>query len=292
MMKNVKQGNARPVVCLDAGHYGKYNQSPINPALYESEFNWKIQNYLTAALESYGIRVIKTRSDSQQDMDLVARGKASEGCDLFLSLHANASDNERADYVLGIYMVDDDCGQIDEASKELAELLSDTVALIMDTSGVSWNRASAKDRDGNGHLDDYYGVLRGAHSVGTAGVVLEHGFYTNPWHAKLLMDENIILKMALEEAKVIAQWFDVTKQIVGNPYTLRLYSLKRGSRGEAVEALQALLISKGYPCGETGIDGSFGAMTEKAVRSYQHDMELAVDGSAGPATMQALLGYR
>ena len=94
-MKNVKQGNDCPVVCLDAGHYGKYNRSPANPALYESEFNWKIQNLLALELETYGIKVIKTRSEAGKDMDLVARGEASKGCDLFLSLHANASDNPK-----------------------------------------------------------------------------------------------------------------------------------------------------------------------------------------------------
>ena len=29
-------------VCLDAGHWGKYNRSPVVPAYYESEMNWKL----------------------------------------------------------------------------------------------------------------------------------------------------------------------------------------------------------------------------------------------------------
>ena len=291
-MKNVKQGNDCPVVCLDAGHYGKYNRSPANPSLYESEFNWKIQNLLALELETYGIKVIKTRSEAGKDMDLVARGEASKGCDLFLSLHANASDNPKADYVLGIYMIDDDCGAIDEQSKQLSKLLSDPVAEILDTTAVTWNRASAKDRDGNGHMDDYYGVLRGAHNVGTAGVILEHGFYTNPWHAQLLQDDAVILRLVKAEGKVLADWFGITERIGGNPYIIELRSLKKGSKGERVEALQAMLIAKGYSCGETGVDGSFGALTDKALRAYQSDMELEVDGSAGPMTMLALLGYR
>ena len=291
-MKNVKQGNERPVVCLDAGHYGKYNRSPVEPDLYESEFNWRMQNLLALELETYGIKVVKTRTEPGRDMDLVARGEASKGCDLFLSLHANASDNPKADYVLGIYMVDDDCGPIDEQSKTLAKLLSEPVADILDATAVAWNRASAKDRDGNGHMDDYYGVLRGAHNAGTAGVILEHGFYTNPWQAKLLLDDAVILRLVKAEGKVLAQWFGITERIGGNPYIIELRSLKRGSKGERVEALQAMLIAKGYSCGDSGIDGSFGAMTDKALRAYQSDMELEVDGSAGPMTMLALLGYR
>ena len=291
-MRNLKKGHTMPVVCLDAGHYGKYNRSPVEPNLYESEFNWMLQEFLSRELEHVGIRAIATRQDRKQDMDLVKRGEASKDCDLFLSLHANASDNPKVDYVLGVYFVDDDCGDIDHQSKELATILSDAVAEIMGTSGVAWNRASVKDRDGNGHLDDYYGVLRGAHNVKTTGVILEHGFYTNPKQARFLLDEDKVRELARLEAKLLSQWFDVDQQVVGNPCTVKLHSLKKGCRGEAVQALQALLVSKGYPCGEQGIDGRFGAMTDKAVRSYQSDMELEVDGSAGPVTLRSLMGYR
>lgn len=36
-MKNVKSGHAQPVVCLDAGHFGKYNRSPVVPDYYETD---------------------------------------------------------------------------------------------------------------------------------------------------------------------------------------------------------------------------------------------------------------
>lgn len=41
-------------ICLDAGHYGKYNQSPVNKAYWESEFTWKFHLLLKAELERYG----------------------------------------------------------------------------------------------------------------------------------------------------------------------------------------------------------------------------------------------
>ena len=291
-MKNVKFGHVRPVVCLDAGHYGKYNRSPILPQFYESECNWKLQNLLAAELKQYGIEVRKTRSEAVQDLSLTERGKLSDGCDLFLSLHVNAADNESADYVLGIYMVDDDCSMIDEQSRNAAQLLSNCVAKVMGTKGVIWTRESSKDRDGDGHNDDYYGVLRGAHSAGTAGVILEHGFYTNKKQAQLLMDDRNLQQLAEAEAKVIADWFGVVKTVEGNPYTLQMMSQRKGSKGQQVEAIQSMLIERGYSCGNTGVDGSFGALTEKAVRAYQSDMEMQVDGIVGPETMQGLLGYR
>lgn len=59
--------------------------------------------------------------------------------------------------------------------------------------------------------------------------------------------------------------------------------VRRGSRGNAVRALQVLLRSKGYPAkGYTvRVDGVFGAATEKIVRRYQRAQSLVVDGVAG-----------
>jgi N-acetylmuramoyl-L-alanine amidase len=295
-MKNVKEGNSRPVVCLDAGHYAKQNRSGVVPEFYESEINWKLHNLLAKALEKYGIKVVKTRPGLNQELELTMRGKKSDGCDLFISVHVNAADNNNANYVLGIHMVEDDCGEIDEQSKTVATLLSETVARIMEVKSEVWTRESASDRDSNGHKDDYYGVLRGAHSVGTAGVIVEHGFYTNKAQAEFLLKDSNLAAIADAEAKVIADWFDVEKKqedvVIGNPYKLDLISIRRGSRGGQVEALQALLIARGYPCGETGIDGSFGGQTEAAVKEFQADQGMTADGFAGPQTMHSLLGYR
>ncbi len=296
-MKNTKNGRANPVICLDAGHCGKENRSAVAPDFYESEINWKMQNLLADRLEKYGIQVICTRQVQSEDLELTLRGKKAKDCDLFISLHVNAADNPNANYVLGVRMVDDDCGSIDEKSKEVAKLLSDCVAKVMDVKAEVWTKESSSDRDGNGFKDDYYGVLRGAHSVGTAGVILEHGFYTNKKQAEFLLDDKNLELLADAEAKALADWFDVAvkqqgSDIVGNPYKLELVSLRRGSRGLQVKAMQALLIAEGFSCGESGIDGSFGSQTETALKAFQKKMSLSADGSAGPMTMRALLGYR
>lgn len=295
-MKNVKQGHTCPVVCLDAGHCGKQNRSPAVLDFYESELNWKLHNLLANRLAEYGIKVVKTRSDLNKDMELTVRGKQAKDCDLFISMHVNAAENKKANYVLGVHMVDDECCIIDEQSKEIAKLLANCVAEIMDVKAETWTRKSSSDRDNNGHKDDYYGVLRGAHSVGTAGVILEHGFYTNKAQGEFLLKDSNLVAIADAEAKVLADWFDVEKKqedvVIGNPYKLELVSIRRGSRGAQVEALQALLIANGYSCGATGIDGSFGGQTENALKAYQSAMDLSADGIAGPQTMRSLLGYR
>lgn len=66
--------------------------------------------------------------------------------------------------------------------------------------------------------------------------------------------------------------------------------LKKGAKGDEVKALQILLIGYGYSCGSSGVDGSFGPATDKALRAYQKAEGLSVDGSCGPKTWNKLLG--
>ena len=65
-------------------------------------------------------------------------------------------------------------------------------------------------------------------------------------------------------------------------------TLRRGSRGEAVKEMQALLISRGYDLGRWGADGIFGKQTMKAVKAFQKDCGIRVDGVVGPVTYSRL----
>ena len=67
-------------------------------------------------------------------------------------------------------------------------------------------------------------------------------------------------------------------------------TLRRGDKGEYVTLAQTELVQHGYDIGKCGIDGSFGAATEKAVRQFQKDYGLVSDGIIGQKTWDALLG--
>ena len=58
--------------------------------------------------------------------------------------------------------------------------------------------------------------------------------------------------------------------------------LKKGSSGEAVRQLQQALKDLGYDPG--AVDGQFGAKTEAAVKQFQGDREITVDGIVGDIT--------
>ena len=71
---------------------------------------------------------------------------------------------------------------------------------------------------------------------------------------------------------------------------IAMNALQKGSTGAQVRTLQALLIKKyGISCGASGVDGSFGAFTDKAVRAYQASKGLEADGSVGPRTWASFL---
>ena len=70
--------------------------------------------------------------------------------------------------------------------------------------------------------------------------------------------------------------------------TLALPVLRRGMKGEAVEALQVLLSAATQY--NLAPDGSFGSATENALKAYQKSAHLDVDGSCGKATWSSLLG--
>lgn len=293
-MKNVKPNHKTPIVCLDAGHYGKYNRSPVVPEYYESEMNWKLHLLLKAELEKYGILVKTTRADKTKDLALEARGKASKDADLFISLHSNAANSEATKYVVAMYQVDDNCGEMDEQSKAFAAKLAKIVGEVMGLPYQTWSTKSSSDRDGNGYKDDYYGVLRGAHTVHTPGVIIEHGFHTNTATTKWLLVESNLKKLAVAEAKTIAEWFDVVKKPEEKPtaitFALTLTELSQGAKGGQVKALQQLLMANGIKLPKYGADSDFGAETKAGVIEYQRKMGLAADGIAGPNTWKKLLG--
>ena len=61
-------------------------------------------------------------------------------------------------------------------------------------------------------------------------------------------------------------------------------TLRKGSKGNTVRELQTMLLKLGYDLGSCGIDGDFGKATEAAVKSFQSDHRLEVDGVVGPVT--------
>lgn len=65
-------------------------------------------------------------------------------------------------------------------------------------------------------------------------------------------------------------------------------TLSKGSKGQDVKDLQQMLMARGYALPRFGADGDFGSETDAAVRAYQRDHKLEVDGIVGPLTWAEL----
>ncbi len=203
---------SKPVVCIDAGHFGKYNVCPKNYQYYESEVMWKLHILQKKYLEKLGIEVVTTRDSSSEDLSLYSRGTKAKGCDLFISNHTNAVGtkmNEDVDYVAVYHLVNDTKVKCDDVSKEVANLLAPLISKTMCTKqGYKvLTRKSDKDKDGDGVLNDnYYGVLHASRSVNVAGLILEHSFHTNTRAVTWLLNNTNLDKLARLEAECIASY--------------------------------------------------------------------------------------
>lgn len=64
--------------------------------------------------------------------------------------------------------------------------------------------------------------------------------------------------------------------------------LSQGDKGNAVRTMQTMLIACGYSCGKYGADGSFGTGSKNALKSFQKDHGLTVDGLYGNSSKAKL----
>lgn len=203
-------------ICIDAGHYGKYNRSAVVPEYYESDMNWKLHLLLKTHLERRGFEVITTRPDKNKDLSLYQRGATAKGCDLFMSMHSNAAystkeykengnahKNEYVDRV-DIY------APLDGRAHDLAQTLADTIAEVMGTNQGGFVKTKASGSGG-----EYYGVIRGAVAVGVPGLLVEHSFHTNKRAAKWLLDDDNLDRLARAEADVLAEYYGLSGNTAG-----------------------------------------------------------------------------
>ena len=72
-------------------------------------------------------------------------------------------------------------------------------------------------------------------------------------------------------------------------YTLGTRTLKNGSKGTDVKALQEFLLQLEYSLPKYGADGEFGSETETALKKFQSKIGIKQDGIYGSETHQALM---
>ena len=98
-------------------------------------------------------------------------------------------------------------------------------------------------------------------------------------------------EIAESAAKGLCEYFGipyVAPAVAPSIPTVTAIILRKGSAGPEVKSLQKKLLQIGYYLGSYGADGDYGDATVTAVRKFQKDNSLAVDGEAGPNTLAAV----
>lgn len=160
----------------------------------------------------------------------------------------------------------------------------DIIMYDWDDSGVGDNRGGA----------DHVGVVENV--AGNTITVIE-GNYSNAVKRRSLEVNGKCIRgyivpkfdaeTAAEEKPVVEE-----KPVASGLFSMPLQTLKKGSKGKPVKAMQILLAGNGCSCGASGADGDFGPATDSALKKFQKEKNLQVDGICGPATWAALLGMK
>lgn len=196
-------------ICLDAGHYAKYNQSPANKKYWESEAMWKLTEYLREELLTYkDVHVKTTRKDQAKDLAVYNRGVQAKGYDLFISNHSNAVGgggvDNATDYVV-VYRSYKNKNNADDLGLRLAKNIAKTIG-TKQKARTAARKSKAGERE-------FYGVLRGADDAGCPlFYIIENSFHTNKKSTDWLLKDENLKELAKTQARVIADYFKLSKK--------------------------------------------------------------------------------
>lgn len=135
--------------------------------------------------------------------------------------------------------------------------------------------------------EDTYTVQAGDSLWAIAEKVYGSGaYYTKLMTLNGLTNANIMVGQVL---KIKSNTQSASQPAQSTSSTNDLPTLRKGSKGEPVRALQALLLLRGQKLATYGADGDFGSETEIALRAYQKLKGLTVDGICGSDDWKTLI---
>jgi hypothetical protein len=243
--------------------------SQVGRSFYENEFNKEAKRYFLEACARQGFRTLDVKPGNQ-DLSLTARAQivnASRATLLVTFAYNAAARDDIFTSANGVETFYSPLNYYSANSKNLATKIQNRLVEGVKQSNRGVNSAN------------FY-MLR---AVNCPSVLVEAGFMTNLREAKLMMDPDFQRQVGEEACRGVCDYLGVSyKQAPGLTYPL----LKRGSRGDKVKYLQYKLLSKFYNPGE--IDGIFGSRVDSAVRQFQKDNNLVVDGIIGKNTWNKL----
>lgn len=133
----------------------------------------------------------------------------------------------------------------------------------------------------SGHVGLYIGNGEVIEARGFAYGVVKTKLKDRKWKTAAMLPEDMIEYIGVTDTDTTKK--EDTKTELGSR------NLKKGSEGDDVKELQEKLIALGYDLGKYGADGDFGSATLTAVKAFQKDHGLTVDGIFGKKSYAALI---
>lgn len=258
---------------LDAGHGLKTAGKETPSGIKEWTLNDKVRDKTVALLSEYDCEFVHTdNNEGNTDESLASRLNKylDAGVKAFVSLHHNALKG-----VFGMHTgievyVDKNATQDD---LKLANLICEKLSKY----------TGLKNR----------GVKSANYTVITQNkipaVLVEGGFMDGSKDYKVITSDEGQNAYARAVAEALIEFLNLKKKVVPKSYVdIKAERLAKGSKGKAVTTLQTLLVAYGY--GSFKPDGSFGKLTEQAVKDFQAENGTGVDGIVGVKTWSKLLG--
>lgn len=136
---------------------------------------------------------------------------------------------------------------------------------------------------GTGTTAKHVGIVINANSDGTIVTVEGNTSAGNDSNGGQVMQRN------RNKSQIIGYAYPYSNSIIttGGVCEVTLNQLNKGDKGNEVKALQILLNGYGYSCGAA--DGVFGSKTLTAVKNFQKEKDISVDGIVGTNTWSKLL---
>lgn len=267
-------------IMIDPGHFEGWNKVACGYA--EGTQMWKLSQKLIPMLRAYGFTVGCTKSaindypkTSSGEDNITQRGRNAAGYDLMLSLHTNACGTESVNRPVIIYPIS---GKGKDLAGKLGAALQKCMGLQTYQIFQKYNSA------GNA---DYYGVIRGAASVGVPCLIIEHTFHTNNTMAKWLLSDTNLTTVARCVADMVAAYYGyttagttVTEDTTPSQATTTIYRIRK-TWDDATSQVGAYAnldsAKKVCPDGYT-------VFNEKGKAVYQPTAATVADSSAGTST--------
>jgi N-acetylmuramoyl-L-alanine amidase len=243
----------------------------VGRSFYENEFNKEAKRYFLEACSNQGFKTLDVKP-SNYDVSLTTRAQIvnNNKPNLLVTFAYNAyGDGTSFNSASGFEVYYSTLNV--EASK--SKSLANDIIYYLKEGTVQTNRGV---KTGN-----YY-MLK---AVNCPSVIIESGFMTNLIEAKRMMDPDYQREVGEEACKGVCKYLGVNYKASSS---LTYPLLKSGSKGDKVKYLQYKLLSRLYNPGT--IDGIYGNNTLKAVKEFQKDNGLSVDGIVGNKTWSKLKG--